>query len=279
MALEGEFTVGWSIRAGHKRGSRWPVVAAAVLLATGVAGCGSSGKHAVPPPPSTDAVTTTTGPPGVQTSGVRTVLSPIGLNVRAGPIRTARVLGSAAQGTVLRVVSHTDRSGGWYEVKGATRTGWISGDPSLSAAGVFRTYTSASYEVLYPATWTVAVSRPASDVFRSTTSVDNYIVTLAASVTRLPHGRPGYGQLSSQQVVVCGVTSDLVTFQSAASTSTTIRNSARATAPPYLALVLLTLDAHHALGLYANLSDLGQPLQMFRQFLDSVTFPLRQCVG
>jgi Bacterial SH3 domain len=271
--------MGWSIRAVRTRGKQWPVVAVAVLLVAGAAGCGSSGKRAVPPPPSTNAVTTTTAPAGVQTSGVRTVLSPIGLHVRAGPSLTARVLGSAAQGTVLRVLSHTERSGGWYEVKGATVTGWISGDPSLSATGEFRSYASASFGALYPATWTAAPARPASVAFRSRANPDDFLVTPAAAVTRLPKGRPGYGRLKSEQVVVCGVTSNVVTFQRAASTSATSQTAAAGGAPPYLALVLLTLDAHHALGVYANLSDLGQPLQSFRQFLDSVTFPQRECVG
>jgi hypothetical protein len=44
-------------------------------------------------------------------------------------------------------------------------------------------------------------------------------------------------------------------------------------------LIKLALDAHHVLGFEANLSDLGPSLQVFSNFLDSVTFPFPQCIG
>jgi len=43
--------------------------------------------------------------------------------------------------------------------------------------------------------------------------------------------------------------------------------------------VRLTLDAHHALGLSANLAGLGPQLQVFDELLASVSFPFPQCVG
>ena len=46
---------------------------------------------------------------------------------------------------------------------------------------------------------------------------------------------------------------------------------ARLPAETYLLQIRLILDPHHALGFDANLSDLGQPLQVFSNFLDSVT--------
>jgi Bacterial SH3 domain len=273
------FTVGWSIDLTLKPATALRVLLASALLA-GAVGCGSSGKRAVPPPPSsTSSTTRTTVASGTQASGYRTVLSPIGLNVRAEPSPSARILGRAAQGVVLTVLGHTAASGGWFEVRGATVTGWISGDPSLSAPGEYRTYTSSQFGALYPATWTVGASPPAGTVFRSTADPDNYVVTPAVAESRLANGRVGYGQTGSQQVVVCGVTSNLVTFQSASSTRTTLRTSTKPTALPYLAQVLLTLDAHHALGLYANLSNLGPSLQSFQEFLASVSFPFPQCIG
>jgi hypothetical protein len=43
--------------------------------------------------------------------------------------------------------------------------------------------------------------------------------------------------------------------------------------------VRLTLDAHHALGFYGNLTDTGAQLQAFRNFINSVTFPFPGCAG
>ena len=54
---------------------------------------------------------------------------------QGGAKQIGPVLGTAAWGSVLTVLGHTGADGGWFEVKGATHTGWISGDPMLSAAG------------------------------------------------------------------------------------------------------------------------------------------------
>jgi hypothetical protein len=76
-------------------------------------------------------------------------------------------------------------------------------------------------------------------------------------------------------VVVCGVTAPLVTYQLASAvTSTTLSSSV-----PYRAEVRLTVDAHHALGFYAALSNLGSDLDVFHSFLASVTFSSKQCLG
>jgi Bacterial SH3 domain len=217
------------------------------------------------------ATTTTTTTPGVQTSGSRTVLSPIGVNVRAGPARAAKVLGTAAQGTVLTVLGHTDAAGGWYEVKGATVTGWMSAAPTLSGPGEFRQYTSGEFNALYPAGWSAAGFPPANVVFKAGSGPNQIVVAAAPSVAKLPAAPQGYGEKSFTAVVVCGVTSDLVTYQPAAASGTTTA--------PYLAEVRLALDPKHALGISANLSDLSSQLQTFQQFLASVTFPVKQCTG
>jgi SH3-like domain-containing protein len=46
-----------------------------------------------------------------------------GVNIRAAPRRTARVVGSVTKGSRLKVVS---RSGKWVEVETDGRSGWIS---------------------------------------------------------------------------------------------------------------------------------------------------------
>jgi Bacterial SH3 domain len=241
-----------------------------IVMATG---CGSSGHHETVPTTSRPPASTTTTVPGVQTSGPRTVLSPIGVNVRAAANKSARVLGTAGWGSVLTVLGHTAAEGGWFEVKGATHTGWISADPTLSAAGEFLPYTSNTFSALYPPTWTHQPSPPAGTVFTSTSGGDTINASTATTTSQLARGRTGYGEASSRTVVVCGVTSDLVTYSRIATAST-------ATEPdPYLLQIQLTLDPHHALAFNANLSDLGAPLQIFSNFLDSVTFPFPQCIG
>ena len=220
------------------------------------------------------------------------MLSPIGLNVRAEPDTTAKVLGTAAQGVVLTVLGHTDVAGGWYQVKGATVTGWISGDPSLSAMGEFNPYNSAQFSALYPATWSSSQSPPAIAVFRSNPGPDQISARSAPTVPQLPTGQTGYGLLEANQVVVCGVTSVLETYQRvepaststspASSTSSTSSTSPTSTAPastPYLAQVRIVVDPHHALGFYADLSGLGAPLDVFHSFLYSVSFASKQCTG
>lgn len=79
------------------------------------------------------------------------MLSPTGLNVRGAPSASGPVVGSAAQGTVLTVLGYTAGGGGWFKVKGATVTGWITAQPSLSAPGEFHTYSSSAFSALYPA--------------------------------------------------------------------------------------------------------------------------------
>jgi hypothetical protein len=248
-----------------------------VLLAPLVGACTSGGQGAHRSS-STSAPASSSTLPSVQASVKRTVLSPIGLHVRAEPSTSSKVLGTAAQGTVLTTLGHVDTAGGWYQVRGATVTGWISADPTLSAAGEFRTYTSGLFSALYPATWTTTESPPASVVFRSGTGPENIVVTGGPSVAKLTRGRDGYGESGSTEIVVCGVTSDLVTYQQAGSSGTTAPTTPAATLP-YLAEIRLPVDAQHALGLYGNLSNLGQQLQTFRALADSLVFPSKQCTG
>jgi len=210
------------------------------------------------------ATTSTTAPP--QISGPRTVLSAVGLNVRAQADKTAALLGTAAQGATLTVLAHTDQGGGWYQVKGATVTGWISDNPKLSAPGKFKAYSSTplQFAALYPDTWTVAEVPPASVAFHPPSGTDSIMATTAATVALLGRGKAGYRQSGDQQVVVCGITGDLVTYTQSAG--------------HYLAQVHLTLDPQHALGIDGNLADLAQ-VQTVRDFVNSLTFPYPQCEG
>jgi SH3 domain-containing protein len=265
-------------RAGTVTGVRGVLILAVVLASCA---CSSpSGRSSTSHAPSSVSVTTASAPlttTTAQATGFRTVLSPIGLNVRAQPSKAATILRTAAQGAVFTVLAHTDQGGGWFEVKGPTVTGWISDNPALSASGRFNSYSSTQHQLdlLYPDGWTVAESPPASVIFHASSGNDTLVVTTAATVDQLGRGRAGYHQTSSEQVVVCGVTSDLVTFVQV--------NGSAATPQPggvvpqrYLGQVNLTLDAQHALGIDANLADTAQ-LPTFRSVVNSVTFPFPQC--
>src|SRR5438552_1531766 len=119
-------------------GLRGVVVGACLMV---MAACGSA---TIPSPsstiPSATFAPTVTASTSVQTGGVRTVLSPLGLNLRASASTSAQILGTAAQGTVLTVSDFKAADSGWYKVQGATVTGWISADASLSAPGHFTAY-------------------------------------------------------------------------------------------------------------------------------------------
>jgi hypothetical protein len=191
------------------------------------------------------------------------------------PSKTATVLGTAAQGTVLTVLSHSDADGGWFEVKGATVTGWMSADPALSSAGEYRSFTSTEFNAMYPAAWSASGFPPANVTFKSGAGPEQIVAVAAAAPAQLPPAPQGYGKNGSTQVVVCGITSDLITYQQVQSTTSSTNGSS----PMYLATVALSLDAQHALGFYAIVSDTSTQLPIFRAFLASVTYPVKQCIG
>jgi hypothetical protein len=170
------------------------------------------------------------------------------------------------------VLGHTAAGGGWYQVKGESVTGWITANATLSAPGRFSGFTSSvhHFAALYPVAWRVAETR-ASAVFRAPVALESITVTTAPTAASLGRGRPGFSEIRSESVVACGVTGNLVTY---------LNGKAAATSPlpPYFAQIRLTLDATHALGIAANLTNLSQ-LQAVRDFANSVTFPYPQCQG
>ena len=247
-----------------------------------VCACSSPNNPApVPPQPASTGVTTTSvasTTTSVQTSGVRTVLSPLGLNIRGAPSASGPVLGTAAQGAVLTVLGHTAQGGGWFSVKGATVTGWVIGSPRLTAEGRFKPYNSSQhlFSALYADTWTYIEAPPASVVFRLPAGADTVVVTTATTVDQLGRGRAGYQRGFASQVVVCGVTGDLVVYAQPSPRSTSGPGPAGVLGERYLAQTRLTLDTQHALGIDANLADISG-LDAVRDFLNSVSFPFPQC--
>lgn len=227
--------------------------------------------------------------------------------MRGAPSSSAPVLGSAAQGTVLTVLDYTASGGGWFKVKGATVTGWITAQASLSAPGEFHTYSSSAFSALYPADWYESTLGPATAPTTSTSSPDtttspgtsgtgapvttssvafrpglgtgDIVVTSVGAVAQLPHGRTGFSRTTVTQVVVCGVTAGLVVFQRTAGSPAASPGTSVPESLAYLAEVRFAVDAQHALGFYADMPDLGSTFDVFKELLASVTFNSPQCGG
>jgi SH3 domain-containing protein len=213
------------------------------------------------------------GTPTAQTSGVRTVLAPLGLNLRASASATAQVLGTVAQGTVLTVIGYDATGTGWYRVKGDTTAGWITANPQFSSPHHFSVYQSPQrgFNALYLEDWTFS-ENPNSVVFRPQTSGGQAIVVQnGANLDALgPAGRDGYTLVSTGSAEVFGVTGVLRTYNRTG----TVASPGPDTPPPltHLAEIRLTIDSSRAMRLdfaYDNAAD----LQEFTDFYNSVAFP------
>ena len=245
-------------------------------LALAAGGCSLTGKSATPttvrptttvPTTTAPKPTTTTTRPVPEVSGPQTILSPIGLNVRAGPSKSAKVIATAAQGTVFQLLAHTNRSGGWFKVRGSTLTGWISADTGYSAPGRFGTYNGSAFGVLFPAGWTSSGTPKTGVVFRPPSSPERVVITTASSVARLPTVSQGAGvsESNSRQMVACGVTAYL-------------RSYTTPSPDKFYAQLALPLGPGEALGLKATMTSLSQ-MRTVLDFVNSLSFPLPVCVG
>jgi hypothetical protein len=213
------------------------------------------------------------GSSNAQTSGVRTVLAPLGLNLRSADSSTAQLLGTVAQGTVLTVVAHSDNGAGWYRVKGDTTSGWITANPLYSSPHRFTLYQSVQrgFNALYLEGWTFAED-PAAVIFRPQTGGGQAIVIkTAANIDGLgPAGRSGYTVASTDSVEVFGVTGTLRVYSRTGTVA-----SPDATSPPplaHLAEIRLAIDSTRAMRLdfgYDTSGDISQ----FSDFYNSMSFP------
>lgn len=266
--------------------------------ATVLSSCGSSGRSAQPPPstapatsqastvpPSTTTtVTTTTTVPGATTtttppsSGTRTILYPLGVDMRAGPSTTAKVVGTLVRGAEVTVLSYNPASGGWLNVKGASLTGWMSANQQLSAPGTFYPFAASngSFSTLYPTTWSATAKTAGSAVLRSAHGTTSITFSTASSLAGLPSVPTGYQPLSSQELLVCGVTGHLVSYKSSSTTATSVAAQGSAAAEPYLAAIDLALGKTHALEIQANLADPSR-ISTVISIASSVTFPEKIC--
>jgi uncharacterized protein YgiM (DUF1202 family) len=253
-------------------------VVAAILLA----GCGATsaptGVATNPVEQGSGSAVGSASPSPSGTPGVRTVLSPLGLNIHNAPSVSATILGTPAQGAALTVVDHTDQNGGWYKVQGQTVTGWITGDPTLTAPGQFLQYQSSDrgFNALYPQGWTFDAST--TDVIFHPLNGPQTIVERNSAQTTDFGGAGGIGFVGSgqQTVVVCGVTANLNQFTHTGPAPAT---PTPGTAGPLalLAQIRLRLDATHAIALDFNYSRAAD-LDVFSAFYNSMTFPFPQCM-
>jgi hypothetical protein len=253
------------------RRARTPAAAAA--LAFLLAGCIHLSHSSSPPTTSTTVratTTTTAAPRGVQESGPRTVLSPIGLNVRQAPSKSAKVVASAAQGVTLTVVGHTLADGGWYEVRGQSAKGWISAEASLSAPGTFLPYQSnqLGFTVLYPSTWKVQPLR--TQVNFTAPAGGQWVAFRTGPPASLPHGSNGHELVSTQTVVPCGVTTTMFGY---APTS-----SASSGTGPLLAQVRIPVNPKSTLAIDSAMAERAD-VAFVLDFVNSVTFADPQCAG
>jgi hypothetical protein len=216
-------------------------------------------------PSTTTTAPTTTTSPVKPVSGPETVLSPIGLHVRAGPSTAAAILGTAAQGTVFHLLGRTAKHGGWLKVLGATVTGWISANRAFSAPGRFSAYRSTPFDVLYPAGWTAGGTPSAGVTFAAPGGAERVVLRTAPSRAALGISVAGAVVSSARQVVACGYTAYLYRYASSA-------------AGQHLATLVLDLAPGHFLGLKAVLSSPAQ-IATVMDFVHSVSFPYPQCVG
>jgi len=198
--------------------------------------------------------------------------------MRAGPSTTSKVVGTLVRGAEVTVISYNPASGGWLNVKGASLTGWISANQQLSAPGTFYPFAASdgSFSTLYPTTWSATAKTPGTAVLRSANGTTSITFSEASSVAGLPAVPTGYQPLSSQQLLVCGVTGHLVSYKSSTTTATSVAAQGSAAPEPYLAAIDLALDKTHALELQADLADPSQ-ISTVISVASSVTFPEKIC--
>lgn len=252
----------------------------ALLLAAGMSGCGSASPPGIATNPALSGPSDagTAGPASASAvSGVRTVLAPLGLNLRADGRSDAAVVAQVARGSELTVLEGP--TGGWIHVRGATTSGWISADPTLSAPGTFTLYRSdrAIFTILLPSGWTFA-EEPNDIAFRPERGTEAVIMRQTATVGDLPAAPAGSftstGVTSSE---VCGVTGTRIDYQAAGGGSPSSSSPTASGGMGDRATVIrLRLDATHALGIEHDFSATTS-MEAFDAIVASVTFAFPQC--
>jgi len=220
---------------------------------------------------------TASASPGItQAGGSRTVIAPLGLNLRTAPSTTASLLGTLGQGASVTVLAHTDENGGWYQVKAATQTGWISDNPQFSSSRHFESFSSLAhgFAALYPDTWTFSETSTGV-AFKPQSGPQVIEVTTAATLDAIgAPGRTGYTLTATDSVEVYGITGVLRSYERSTATATAATTSPAAGAPlNHLAEIRLVIDKTHAMRItfdYLAAVD----LDIFRDVYNSIVLVL-----
>jgi hypothetical protein len=145
------------------------------------------------------------------------VIAPLGVNLRASPSTSAAVLQVISQGVTLSIVGHNSANGGWWQVKGASESGWVTAQTQYTSPLAFRTFSSAApvaWSVMYPPGWTFAQQGSGTVIF-SDGAAETITFMSASTTAQLPAAAPtGATQSGAAAVVVFGVTAPLVTYSS-----------------------------------------------------------------
>jgi hypothetical protein len=287
--------------------SRVLAVLAAAAAVT-LSGCGlvsasapTNGTAVATQPPGAGATGTVTPTPGAsgsaapQLSGQRTVLTPEGLRIHSSASLSASVEAAAAWGVTLTVLGYDASGGGWqdatmsgtawYKVQGATVTGWVVADPTLSAEGVLTPVSFADKDidgVLFPTTWTYA-DDPGEVVFRPQSGSDlaSLAIRYAATLSALgAAGLTGYSAVASNdEAVACGYTGTLVQYTAGAGATpqpTADAGGAAVTRLADFAQFRVALSSSFALDIEINYSAAGD-YTVFENVLNSVRYPFPDC--
>src|SRR5262249_7382733 len=146
-----------------------------------------------------------------QQGGTRTVLAPLGLNMRDQP--SGKVIGSLGEGSVVTVLGHTDQAGGWYQVRGASLTGHITADARHSSPRTLPAYGSSQhgFSLLSPDDWNFSDDPAGIVTFAPVQGAALRLRVLAAPTVQAlgQAGRAGYAVASGDTIEVFGVTGTL----------------------------------------------------------------------
>ncbi len=280
--------------------------AATALLLSGCSLLSSSptpGGVATNPPgtPLTGTVTATPASGGsssaaAQSAGTRTVLATLGLRMHSSPSLSAKPVGVLSWGDQVTVKSY-DRSGGpwpnsttpaaWYQVQGATVTGWIIADPTLTAAGTLNSINFGDKHIdglLYPADWTYA-DDPGEILLQPQTGSDrpSIAIRVAAGLSALGQaGINGYTPVTSNpRAVVCGYTGTEVEYRApsgASAAPTTDAGGGQVTRLASFVQFRATLQKTPpvAIDIEMNYAS-GDQEAVFTNLLNSIRYPYPLC--
>lgn len=247
-----------------------------LVVAVAACGGGAGGGVATNPPPGTGGGHAR-ATPATGIGGVRTVITPFSINLRAQPSTASPKLGAAGQRAVLQVLDHTDQNAGWYKVEGQSLTGWVTADPTLTSPHRFQFYSSERFNILYQESWTFTET-PNGAVFRSQKGDETVTVTDSPS----PPGDPnGYVLASSDSVEVCGITANLHRYDASSAASATSASPASSSpagnAPSHLVQLAVTVDPTRTLTLDLAYTSAAQ-LADFDDLYNSMSFVSPQCL-